>query len=134
MLDNRPEIEKILKLVAEIDGVQSTIVFDHQGKVLAHVHPELIDDSLTEEAISSFFITISPLQSKDEFISMETRCSNGRMFVKKLPNAFLPVSVTNTTDMSQLQTVINLAVKRISKILERSDIENKPDELQFNIN
>lgn len=134
MSDKRHEVEKILKLIAEIDGVQSTIVFDTDGKVIAHVHPELIDDSLTEEAINNFFITIKPLQSKDEFISIETRCSNGRMFVKKLPNAFLPVCVNNSTDLMQLQPAINLAVKRISKILHNTDYDKTSDLFQFNIN
>jgi predicted regulator of Ras-like GTPase activity (Roadblock/LC7/MglB family) len=110
-------MKDILQHINSVDGVIGSALFSHEGKVLVHAFPALIDATALHKAASLTLECTLGLQIAQTLDLLDLRYSDGRILVKSFPGAILFLLCTNSMNLQILSITLNLAVKKLGASL-----------------
>lgn len=106
-------MQDILQQINSVDGVIGSAVFDQKGDVLVHCFPALIDAVSLKKAAGLILECAHGLQISQSLEILDMRYSNGRVVVKRFPNAMLFLLCAKNINLQVLGITLNLAVKKL---------------------
>lgn len=106
-------MQEVLQNINRIEGVIGCAVFSQKGDVLAHDFPALIDAASFKKAAALTLEFGYGLQILDSFDILDMRYADGRVVVKKLPDAMLFLLCAKNINLQVLAITLNLATKKL---------------------
>lgn len=106
-------MKDILQHINSVDGVIGSGLFSHEGDVIAHVFPALIDAASLKKAASLTVECSHGLQMAETLDFLDLRYSDGRILVKSFSGAMLFLLCANNINIPVLSITLNLAIKKL---------------------
>jgi predicted regulator of Ras-like GTPase activity (Roadblock/LC7/MglB family) len=111
-------MKDILQHINSVDGVIGSALFSHNGDVLGHALPALIDEASLKKTTSLTLECFHGLQVAQTLDLLDLRYSDGRILIKAFPSAMLFLLCANSINLQVLSITLNLAVKRLEAKLQ----------------
>ena len=111
-------MEEVLKQIKTVPGTLGSLVYDDQGRVVAHLFPGIFDTNILSAAVTTVSDNLPGLNNLTGGVRMiDFRFQRGRIVVKPVTGGCLVILCEGTLNLQLLLITLNLAVKPVEKIL-----------------
>jgi len=111
-------MQAVLQNLHSVPGVIGGLLTDDDSSVIAHSFPPVFDISTLQEGCSNLNFNIMGLNDTTGGVKLlDLRFAHGRIIVKSMPNLLLLLLCEQAVNLQLLNISINVAVKKLEKIL-----------------
>lgn len=111
-------MQAVLQSLHSVPGVIGGLLTDDDSSVMAHSFPPLFDLASLQEVCSNLNFNIMGLGDATGGVKLlDLRFEHGRVIVKTMPNLLLLLLCEQAVNLQLLSISINVAIKKIEKIM-----------------
>ncbi len=112
-------MEEVLKQIKTVPGTLGCLVYNDQGRLVAHVFPSIFDMKLLSAAVATVSEKLTGLGDYTGGVKMaDFRFQNGRIVVKPVDGGCLVILCEGTVNLQALIISLNVAIKQVERILK----------------
>ena len=124
-------MQAVLQSLHSVPGVIGGLLTDDDSSVMAHSFPPVFDLTSLHEVCANLNFNIMGLNDATGGVKLlDLRFAHGRVIAKSMPNLLLLLLCEQTINLQLLSISINVAIKKLEKIMVQPVLPSSPSHTQ----